>query len=218
MGIQLYAGSGSPFVWRVWLALEHKALPYELKLLSFAGGDLSKPEFAALNPRKKVPTIVDDGFALYESAAIVEYLEEAYPRSGGALFPADIKARAVARRRIREIDEYVAQRMERLLDEVLFKPQAEWNADAIAKSRDKLVAELGQWDQALTGDYFDAGGVGAVDFSLYPLLALTLRMEDKKKPDLAIRAALGSKLKAWMQRIEKLPFFDKTYPPHWKAG
>lgn len=217
MAIQFYAGSGSPYVWRVWLALEHKALPYELRMLSFTGGDLAKPEYAALNPRRKVPTIVDNGYALYESAAIVEYLEDAYRSSGGALFPADVKARAIARRHIREIDEYVAQRMEVLVTEVLFKPQAEWNQDVIAKGRDKLVSELGRWDQALTGDYF-TGGVGAVDFALYPLVALTLRMEDKKKPDLGIRAALGSKLKAWMKRIEALPFFDKTYPPHWKAG
>ncbi|TMJ48428.1 MAG: hypothetical protein E6G84_11845, partial [Alphaproteobacteria bacterium] len=34
------------------------------------------PEFAALNPRRKVPVIVDEGFALYESGAIVEYLED----------------------------------------------------------------------------------------------------------------------------------------------
>jgi glutathione S-transferase len=37
--------------------------------------DFRNPEFAALNPRRRVPIIEDDGFALYESAAIVEYLE-----------------------------------------------------------------------------------------------------------------------------------------------
>ena len=33
----LYVGSGSPYAWRVWLALEHKGLPYELRVLSFSG-------------------------------------------------------------------------------------------------------------------------------------------------------------------------------------
>ena len=39
MAIVLYYGSGSPFAWRVQLALEHKGLPYERKVLSFAAGD-----------------------------------------------------------------------------------------------------------------------------------------------------------------------------------
>jgi len=42
MAIDFYYGSGSPFAWRVWLALEHKALPYELKVMSFDSGDLEK--------------------------------------------------------------------------------------------------------------------------------------------------------------------------------
>ena len=50
MGILLYCGSGSPYAWRAQLALEHKALPYELKILSFAAGDTRKPEFLALAP------------------------------------------------------------------------------------------------------------------------------------------------------------------------
>jgi hypothetical protein len=46
-------------------------------------------------------------------------------------------------------------------------------------------------------------------------MALTLRME-RRKPDLAIRAAIGPKVSAWMQRFEALPICQKTWPPHWK--
>jgi glutathione S-transferase len=42
MSISFYCGSGSPYAWRVWLALEHKQLAYDLKMLSFSAGDLSK--------------------------------------------------------------------------------------------------------------------------------------------------------------------------------
>ena len=69
MALTFYYGSGSPYAWRVWLALEHKAIAYELKAVSFSTGDLTKPEFLALNPRHKVPTIADGNFSLYESAA-----------------------------------------------------------------------------------------------------------------------------------------------------
>jgi len=57
MPLVLYYGSGSPYAWRVQLALEHKAVPYELKVLSFSAGDTRKPDFVALNPRHRVATI-----------------------------------------------------------------------------------------------------------------------------------------------------------------
>src|SRR5437867_1420924 len=131
--IELYYGSGSPYAWRAWLGLEHKALPYELRMQSFSAGDLQTPEYTALNPRRRVPVIVDDGFALYESAAILEYLEDAYPDSGSKLFSGDVKSRALARRLVREADQYLAHALEALVDEILFKPQAEWNAAAITR-------------------------------------------------------------------------------------
>jgi len=84
----------------VWLALEHKHIAYELKTMSFSAGDLRKPEYLAINPRHKVPAIVDEGFALYESAAIVEYLDERYP--GPKLFPGDVRQRALVRRMVQE--------------------------------------------------------------------------------------------------------------------
>ena len=69
-------------------------------MLSFAAGDTRKPEFVALNPRHRVPTIVDGDFVLYESNAIVEYLDEAYPGRGQPLFPGDARNRALVRRLI----------------------------------------------------------------------------------------------------------------------
>lgn len=216
MPIEFYCGSGSPYAWRVWLALEHKRLPYTLKMISFSSGDMKKPEFLALNPRSKVPVLVDNGFAIYESAAIVDYLEDAHPTSGSALFPAALKPRAVARRVIREADEYLAHALEALVAAVFFTPQEQWNNELITQARDRFVKELPYFAAELHGDFF-CGEVGAVDFTVYPLIALILRMEDKKKPDLAVRSALGPALSNWMKRVESLPIYDKTYPPHWKA-
>ena len=212
----LYVGSGSPYAWRVWLALEHKALPYELRVLSFSAGDLRTPAFAALNPRCKVPVLDDDGFVMYESAAIVDYIGDAYRDAGAPLFPDDVKARAIVRRKIREADEYVAQAMERLVDHVLFTKPDQWDATKIAKDRERFLAELKFFESELTGDFL-VGELGAADFTLYPLLALPLRMEARTKPDLGIAAAIGPRLTGWMRRIEALPFFMATYPPHWKT-
>src|SRR2546425_5850302 len=95
MAIVFYYGSGSPFAWRVWLALEHKKLPYELRVMSFDKDDLKQPAFQALTPRGKVPLIQDGDYVLYESGAIIEYLQDAYPSSGAGLFPADPKPRGI---------------------------------------------------------------------------------------------------------------------------
>jgi glutathione S-transferase len=213
MALDFYYASGSPYAWRVWLALEHKAIPYQLKLMSFDRGDLKTPQFTALNPRQKVPVIADGEFALYESAAIVEYLEDAHPKPPH-LFPTTPQQRATVRRLVREADEYLAHAMEALVDQVLFTPKEKWSNEAIGAARDRFAQELGAFAGALEGDYF-AEHVGAADFTIYPMIALALRME-RRKNDLAVRAAVGPKLEAWMRRIESLPYFEKTLPPHWK--
>lgn len=212
MAVVFYYGSGSPYAWRVWFALEHKAIPYEQKMLSFSAGDLRKPEFLAINPRHKVPAIVDAGFSLYESTAIVEYLDEKYP--GPKLFPGDLRQRALTRRMVQEADQYYAVAMQLLVDQVLFTPQDKWDPDQMAKGREAVAQELVLWESLLRGDYL-AEELSAADFALYPLIALTLRVE-KKKPDLDVRGILGPKVTAWMKRIESLPYFQKTWPAHWK--
>jgi len=120
--LTFYYGSGSPYAWRVWLALENKAIAYELKMISFSAGDLRKPEFLKINPRHKVPAITDGNLALYESAAIVEYLDEQYA-SGRKLIPGNAKQRALIRRLVREADEYFAHAQER---QVLRRGWLQW--------------------------------------------------------------------------------------------
>ena len=213
MALTFYYASGSPYAWRVWLALEHKGIPYELKTLSFDAGDLKKPEFLKLNPRHRVPVIVDDGFALYESAAILEYLEDREPGEP-RLFAADPRGRAVQRRMVREADEYCARAMERLVEEILFTPKEKWSNGQIGVAFAAIKKELAMWEAALAGDYL-AGALSAADFALYPMVALTLRIA-KRKPDLPAAELTGPKLAAWMRRLEALPCTKKTWPPHWK--
>ena len=214
MALTFYYGSGSPYAWRVWLALEHKGIAYELKTVSFSAGDLAKPEYAAINPRSKVPAITDGDFSLYESAAILEYLEEQYS-TGNVLFPGSVRQRATIRRLVREADEYLAHALEQLVDHVLFTKREEWNLQEIAAGREAFLKELDRFEGYLHGEWFGVE-LSAADFALYPIIALCLRME-KKKDDLNVSGVIGPKIAAWMKRIEALPYYDKTYPPHWKA-
>ena len=216
MAITLYYGSGSPYAWRAQLALEHKALPYELKVLSFAAGDTRKPEFLALNPRHRVPVLVEDDFVLYESSAIVEYLDEAYPGRGAPLFPGDARTRAIIRRMICEVDEDFDAALDPLTTQAFSKKPEERDAKAIADSRKALVDELALVSQSMRGDYL-AGPLSAADYALYTLLAFVWRSQIKL-PDLDADGMLTPQLARWKARIEALPYFDKTIPPHWRKS
>ena len=214
MAITFYYGSGSPYAWRVWLALEAKGIAYEQKVISFSEGDHKKPAFLAINPRHKVPVIVDGDFTLYESSAIMEYLDEQYP-TGLKLFPGDARQRARARRLIREADDYFATAAEPVQEAIFFTKRENWDAERIAAGREKLGREAAKWEAAFNGDYLAGSALSAADFTLYPMVALCLRM-DIRNPDVDAAALFGPKTQAWIRRIQALPYLEKTIPPHWK--
>ncbi len=215
MSIVLYYGSGSPYAWRAQLAIEHKALPYELKVLSFSAGDTKKPEFVALNPRHRVPTLVDGDFVIYESNAVVEYLDEAYPGRGAPLFPGDVRMRATTRRLISEVDDYFDKALDPLTTQAFSKKPEERDPQAIAAARKAVMDEFALFTRYLAGDFL-VGPLSAADFAFYPLVAFVKRCETKL-PDLDADGMLTPGLRAWKARIEALPFYEKTIPPHWKA-
>jgi glutathione S-transferase len=214
MAITLRAMSGSPFSWKVQLALEHKRLPHEVRWLSRDRGDFKTAELAALNPRRLAPVLSDGPIAIYESDAIVRYLEQAYPSP--TLFPGDLAAKALAFRLLAEVDHYFGPATEQLVEEILFKPNAaERDQAKIDAAMRALQSELEHFERELRGDYL-AGELSAADFALLPTLMLTLRLE-KRLPSLGISALIGPKLRAWMRRIEALPYYERTYPSHWRG-
>jgi glutathione S-transferase len=201
MAVNFYYASGSPFAWRVWLALERKGIPYHRKTLSFDAGDLKTPEFVALNPRRKVPVLVDDDFALAESAAIVEYIEDRWP-DGPALFAHEPRKRAIQRRMVREADDYLAPAGTRFAR----SPSEETAND--------LKQEFALWEGAAAGDYL-TGELSAVDLTVYPFMALFVRIAGKR-PDFVKNDFIGPRLSTWMDRMDALPSVQHTRPPHWK--
>lgn len=214
MPISFYALSGSPFAWRVWLALEHKRIPYELHMLSMDAGDLRKAEFLVLNPRGKVPVIVDDGFVLYESSAILDYLDAAYPQAP-LLTPADPKKRALAKRIAAEADAYLYAPLRALLFEALIRKEGEPDVSIVEDAKANLARELVFFESAFAGRFVAGDEPGLGDFTLYPMTALLRRMAEKA-PRLGTDALLSERVKAWMRHVEALPYFASTVPPHWR--
>jgi glutathione S-transferase len=81
---------GSPFGRAVLIALEEKGARYHFQAV--APGTLRTPEHLALHPFGRVPVLVHEGFRLYETAAILRYLERVLPSP--ALIPFESRAAA----------------------------------------------------------------------------------------------------------------------------
>jgi GSH-dependent disulfide-bond oxidoreductase len=87
--IDLYT-SATPNGWKASITLEELGVPYKLHAISLSKQEQKTPEFLKINPNGRIPAIVDDGFAVFESGAIMIYLAEKF----GKLMPADAKGRS----------------------------------------------------------------------------------------------------------------------------
>lgn len=85
--------AATPNGWKVALLLEELGAEYTLKPISLADGEQHTPEYQAINPNGRIPTIVDHengDFAVFESGAILIYLAEKFDR----FLPVDVKGRS----------------------------------------------------------------------------------------------------------------------------
>ena len=98
--LKLYIGNKNYSSWsmRPWVLLTQAGIPFEevmVRFDSFEAGSTFKQAVGAQNPVGKVPVLVDDGFAVWDTLAIAETLAEQFP--GKQLWPAEAQARARAR-------------------------------------------------------------------------------------------------------------------------
>jgi glutathione S-transferase len=97
--MQLYIGNKNYSSWslRAWMLMKHAGIAFEeIKLrLAFEEGSAFKTRLAAVAPSGRVPVLVDDGFAVWDTLAIAEYLAEKF--TDKQLWPAAVRARARAR-------------------------------------------------------------------------------------------------------------------------
>jgi glutathione S-transferase len=98
--LKLYVGNKNYSSWsmRPWVLLRQAGIPFEevkIRFDSFDGDSQFKESVLKVNPAGFVPVLLDDGFAVWDTLAIVEYAAELFPDAG--VWPADRKARARAR-------------------------------------------------------------------------------------------------------------------------
>ncbi len=102
MAFELVIASKNYSSWslRAWLALEQTGAAYQETLISTADPDWHE-RIACISPSGKVPILVEDGFRISDSLAIIETLNERFPQAG--LWPAGARARAAARSVVAEM-------------------------------------------------------------------------------------------------------------------
>jgi maleylacetoacetate isomerase len=96
MSIQLYGYWRSLASFRVRVALRLKEIPFEEIPIDILTGEQFKPGgYETINAERVVPTLIHDGHSVFQSLAIIEYLDDIHPAR--RLIPADAKERAYAR-------------------------------------------------------------------------------------------------------------------------
>src|ERR1700688_2221415 len=85
----------SPYALVAFVSLIEKGLEFEIEQLDLATHANHDPNFARTSITRRIPTLIHDGFALSESSAICEYIDESFP--GTRLYPTDPRHRARAR-------------------------------------------------------------------------------------------------------------------------
>lgn len=220
MAIELYWGSGSPFAWRVMLTLEVKGLKYESKLLEFSKGENKTPAYLQLNPRGKVPTLKDGGFVVYESLAIMTYLDRKYPNP--PLFGKTAEEAGLIWRAISECESYLVSAGDKVVRPVFFGKGLD-KVDEIQQAAQTIRQELKTVDEQLAhSNWLADAAISAADIAVFPLVQLLLRAASKEAAQALNLGLLPlsqtfPNIARWVERIEALPNYQRTYPPHWQT-
>ncbi len=204
----VYGPAGSTYVWSVRLALAEKGVTHEL--VPVADGEHQQEPHLSRHPFAKLPAFEHDGFAMYETQAILRYIDEGF--ASAPLQPTELHEFARMNQIIGIVDAYAWPSIaagilfNRMLAPRLGLPVDE-AAIAAALPRAKLcvseIARLMGDQQFLAGDR-----VSLADLMVIPLLFYFARVPEGEAP-----LAEHPGLQAWMKRMEGRQSFQVTKPP-----
>ena len=204
----------------VWIALLEKQLVFEPIDLSL-DGDQWQSEFLAINPFGRVPVLLDDDFSIFESLAILDYLELQYPTS--TLVPTDIKKATIVRMtQTLTIHELIPAMLTILR-------ASDSNRGATERAERQIMAMLCFLEQRLTNNLYIAGNrityaeiiAGSVilwlpyiniDLSNYPQVELWSKTL-MQRPAWQVTQPDAANIQDWLKRMKILP---KVRERQWK--
>ncbi|MGH7032348.1 MAG: glutathione S-transferase family protein [Stellaceae bacterium] len=194
--MELYTSPISPNGKRVRIAAAELGLPLEMKNLDFAAGENRTPDYLALNPMGKIPTLIDHDFALWESAAAMCYLAR---RKAGAVHPEEPREHAEMLRWLFFCSCHVDPYFTTLVVERFIKPRrgaAEDEAQTRA-AETWLARFVPIIERQLAGAPYVTGAFTLADIALGSTLELS--------PMLRYDLAPYPNIRAWLARLQARP-------------
>jgi len=205
MSIEIFAFPLSPRAFKVLLTANHAGVDYTLRVLDPRKGDFQKPEYAAINPNMRMPTLKDGEYVVWESNAILQYLALQKPESG--LLPKDERARLdVTRWQFWDLAHWDPATGGFTFENVA-KPQVlgimEPDKAALAKAEELFNRSAKVLDAQLAKTRYVAGDkLTVADFALGGDLA---HAEAAKIP-----LAPYGEIRRWLAELQALPAWKKT--------
>ena len=186
---------------RVRIACLEKGIDIQLVELDMAKGAHRAPDYLSLNPYGRVPTLEDDGFVLYESTAILEYLEATHPTP--PLVPADARGCALVAMHMKLCDIQLARQTGIIIFPKRFLPRERWDEAAMAQAKKEIEKHLAIVEQQLAGREWMVGGrYSLVEVCYAPFVEFFPLMEITPPPAVA----------AWAARMLGRPSARETKP------
>jgi glutathione S-transferase/RNA polymerase-associated protein len=200
--LTLYDHPLSPYAQKVKIALREKGLAFEATTPADIGSGRTVADFARANPRAEVPTLLDDGAAIFDSTVILEYVEDAFPS------PALRPAAALDRARVRMLEGVMDTHFEAItwaLSEVKNFGRAEGGeADRLLAAGGREIATWHRWLEAALGNrpWFNGDAFGWGDLAVVPFLNGTAGFGHAPPT--------GTHLAAWFGRANARPSVAAT--------
>lgn len=191
MLMKLYYAAPSIYGRKVLSVLEEKGLDYDIEKMTFAAGDHKKDEYLKINPNGEIPTLDDNGFIVYESTAIIEYLEDEYPEPH--LMPEDSEGRA----RVRMVEDFCDLHFYPAVIKVF---KAKRNQEEVTEEMLGAIRDcLKRLAQYLGSQQFIAGDFSLADCAVMPVVA---SLEGLGSADSLVESRT---LKTYFQRLKSRP-------------
>jgi glutathione S-transferase len=203
--MKLYGHPMSTCTRKVLTVLAEKNSEAEFVLVDLMKGEHKQDAHVARQPFGKVPALDDDGFWLYESRAIIRYLDEKLP--GARLQPADLKDRALMEQWMSVEYSYFSGAVMKFVHEMFFQKMAGKapNMDNVKAGRDSAGHTLDIVEKALAKqDFFGNKTFSLADVSWMPYVAYVFATE---QGDL-ITSRPG--VNAWWERVSSRPSWKKV--------
>jgi glutathione S-transferase len=176
MGIKLHYHPLSTYSRRVLIAFAEKQIPHELIVVDMAARRHREQPYLSLNPYGRVPTLEEDGFVLYESTAILNYLEATRPNP--PLVPADARGRALVDMHMKLCDLQLSRHAGTIIFPKRFLPKEKWNNAAMAEAKGEIEKHLAILDRQLAGkSYLVAEQFSLAEVCYIPFLDFLPLME-----------------------------------------